>query len=230
MTALLRVLPLASFLFALPAHAQSAEEAPTSEAAPAPAAAEPAPAVAAQPAVPLAAPRPAPTPMPVSRAELPPDDNEGTSIHEHEEWYGWQTLTTDAASVTFLVGFGVASGRNNDSTAAVFATACAGAYFLGGPIVHAAHDNWGKAAGSLGLRVGAPFAGALLGLVLASAGDGGNDMAGAMSAVGAMLGIATAVTVDAAVLGYETVHDEPVVMPAAGTGKNGTWVGVSGRF
>ena len=221
MTAPLRVASLASLLFALPAHAQSAAEAPVSEPEPAPVAPVPAPPAAAQPAV-----NSAPTVNAPPRHAPTVDAPE-----EHEEWYGWQTLTTDAASVTFLVGFGVAAGRsNNDATETVFASACAGAYFLGGPIVHAAHGNWGRAAGSLGLRVGAPFVGSLLGLVIASSTDSSFDDSAGMGAVGALVGIGTAVVLDAAVLGYETVQDEPVVMPAMSTGKNGTWVGVTGRF
>src|SRR5215467_11328850 len=60
-------------------------------------------------------------------------------------WYGWQTLLVDGAAI----GLGVAT-RN----AGVFL----GAYALGAPIVHVAHERFGEAAGSLGLRVVMPLA------------------------------------------------------------------------
>ncbi len=105
-------------------------------------------------------------------------------------WYGWETLTVDAVSIAAmpLAGVGV------------------GGYLLGAPIVHAAHDRWGAAATSLGMRVALPIAGAYAGVALANCPKNTQDegMCGLGEAlVGLGLGMLTAIVIDAAVLGYE---------------------------
>lgn len=106
-------------------------------------------------------------------------------------------------------------------------------YVAGGPIVHAAHGNWVRALGSAGLRMGLPVVGVLLGAALEDCTSG--DFCGARGAtIGLSTGIGVAVAFDAAVLARETLRDEPVatpvVTPVVTTGKNGTWLGLSGRF
>jgi hypothetical protein len=44
------------------------------------------------------------------------------------------------------------------------------------------------------------------------------------------VGVGTAIILDSAVLAHETVHDDPPLMPVVATSKNGTWLGLSGRF
>lgn len=140
-------------------------------------------------------------------------------------WYGWQTLLTDGAALMFLLALG-ASDRGAEDT---FASASVGTYLLGGPVVHAAHGNWGRAAGSLGLRAGAPVVGVALGLELEDC--HGEDFCGFRGAlIGGSIGLAAAVAIDSAALARETVRETPPIVPAMGTGKNGTWFGVSGKF
>jgi hypothetical protein len=257
MASSLRVVLLAPILFALPAHAQSAAEFPVpASATPAPAPPAPAPAAAAngapnaEPAAPAAvngapsvdelsrrgsaaasqqplpqtsaAPLSQPLPPPVGQA---PSDNVG----EHSEWYGWQILTTDGVALTFLVLGAAASNSARGSSGELFALSSLGTYVAGGPIIHALHGNWGRSAASLGLRVGAPIVGGLVGATMEDC-SGGDFCGLAGGLVGATLGVTTAIVVDAAALAHETVSDEPAVVPVLRTGKNGTWLGVSGRF
>jgi hypothetical protein len=108
----------------------------------------------------------------------------------HEFWYGWQTLTIDAAAVGVLI-----LGATSDRTALPFAEAAAGAYAIGPPIVHFAHGNVGKGLGSLALRLLGP----LVGYELASWLSGPRDQVG----LGIVAGPATAVAADAGLLAWD---------------------------
>ena len=73
------------------------------------------------------------------------------------EWYGWQTLLTDASAVLLIVPV---------SKAPVLGYAGIGMYGLGAPIVHLAHGNPGRAAGSFALRTVLPVAGCAIGYAM----------------------------------------------------------------
>jgi hypothetical protein len=144
---------------------------------------------------------------------------------EVTNWYGWQTLTTDGAAFTLAVAV---AAVNEGGKPVVGVTALA-TYLAGGPIVHAAHGNWGRAFGSLGLRLGAPIAGAFLGAALEDC-RGGDFCGFSGAAVGLVVGMGTAIVLDAAVLAREKVIEEPTLQPVVTTGKNGTYLGLAGRF
>lgn len=118
-----------------------------------------------------------------------------------EKWYGYQVGAPD------VVGWGlVLAGAQSEAWGAA-ALGVAG-ILLGGPIVHAAHDHWGRAGTSLGLRVGAPLVGLSLGLGLGTANSGGGK--GALdalvyAAIGAGLGYIAAAAVDIVYLAREDV-------------------------
>lgn len=78
--------------------------------------------------------------------------------------------------------------------------------------------------------MGAPIVGAFLGAALEDC--SGGDFCGASgAAVGFVAGIGAAIAIDAAALAREPVREgELAVIPVVSTGKNGTWLGVSGRF
>lgn len=76
--------------------------------------------------------------------------DDGPPSRSARRWYGHQTLTADLIAFTAVVYGGVAQMRP-----VIYSGAAT--YALGGPAVHAWHGHWGKAAGSLGLRVGAPL-------------------------------------------------------------------------
>jgi hypothetical protein len=123
--------------------------------------------------------------------------------HAEEEWYGYQVAAPD------VVGWVVAyAGAQSDAwpvTALGF-----GGMLLGGPIVHAAHDNWGRAGISLGLRVGAPLAGVGLGLALGGGIRKGGLHAIAYAIVGASIGYIAAAMFD---VGYLARVDVPEAAP-----------------
>ena len=126
---------------------------------------------------------------------------------DHTEAYRAQTLGADAAAVglVLLAAATDGSGRHSNTTSVL--ELAAATYVIGGPLIHLLHDRPGRAAGSLALRVGAPFVLALLGGYLATAGQNcsGYDacdsdsanIAGAM--LGGLVGAITASVIDAAV-------------------------------
>ena len=71
-------------------------------------------------------------------------------------WYGWQLLVTDGASVAVFT-----AGASAGSTSPVMVRLAG--YLVGAPIVHLAHGRPGAAAGSLGLRALLPILGVYVG-------------------------------------------------------------------
>jgi hypothetical protein len=114
-------------------------------------------------------------------------------------WYGWQTLTTDGVSLAVALS---AIPAESDE----LALTALGGYLLGGPIAHAAHDNWGRAFGSLGIRTGLPVLMALIGVWVEDC-HGGDFCGIGGTFVGGTVGVVGAVALDAAVLAYD---DPPV--------------------
>lgn len=124
-------------------------------------------------------------------------------------WYGWQTLATDGAALGVLaLGLGAAAD-NQDVVRDVALVGWLGTYALGGPIVHAAHGRAGAALGSLGLRLAAPLTFAVISNSTADC-DGwddgrGHSCNGSELVPGLLIGMATAIVLDAAVLAHERV-------------------------
>jgi hypothetical protein len=120
-----------------------------------------------------------------------------------EKWYGLQVAAPDVVGWVLVV-----VGAQSDNMGAV--ALGVGGIVLGGPIVHTAHDNWGRAAASFGLRVGAPIVGASLGAAVGAASGGGGK--GALDAiafaiVGAGVGYVAAAAFDIAYLAREDVPE-----------------------
>ncbi|MDC3952700.1 hypothetical protein [Polyangium jinanense] len=115
-----------------------------------------------------------------------------------KRWYGWQTLIGVLVSDVVLI-----AGQGS----AVTYVGLAG-HVLTGPIVHWAHGHVGNGFASLGLNVGLPIGGGLIGL-MAGAGsyDGWDTLA--YTAIGAAVGYFAAPALDMAIFSTETV-DEPV--------------------
>src|SRR5688572_4665346 len=120
-------------------------------------------------------------------------------------WYGEQILAVDGIALGLLI---VGAGTHP----AVGVTGAA-MYGLGGPIVHLAHDQPYHAAGSLGLRIGAPLAGGALGLgaglLLSDGSYNSVFVVAGTTLLGFAAGYVAAVTVDAAALAREPVALEP---------------------
>lgn len=110
------------------------------------------------------------------------------------EWYGEQIMAADAAAITwvpFVLLLGNLSGDHIDDDYLV-PVALAG-YALGGPIIHAAHQQWWQASASFGMRVGLPFVGGYIATKL----SGTSDLSALGPAfVGGLSGVVTAMAVD----------------------------------
>jgi hypothetical protein len=132
-----------------------------------------------------------------ARAESTPP---ATSSH----WYGWQTLLVDAGSLALLVAGLEAQSSAVGDLAGV-------SYALGPPVVHVAHDRVGPAIGDLFLRLGAPVVFAVAGGLVAadtaspnrSSNDAGLPVWLGGAATGLVIGVVTAVAIDAAALAWE---------------------------
>ena len=108
---------------------------------------------------------------------------------------------------------------------------------LGGPVVHAAHEQWGNAGLSLGLRLGAPVVGALGGYLVGSAACPRDDSDVPCSVVGASLGLlggaATAIILDATLIAYEPEREaapSASVVPLVIAERDRWGVGLRGSF
>ena len=132
-------------------------------------------------------------------------------------WYGSQTLVADVIATTPLWLLAAMDG----SGAEVLLPLTLGMYALGGPIVHTTHKNWGRAFGSLSIRIGAPIICVLPLVAIPSE--------SAVTA-GIILGAGLAVTLDATVLARETVVKETAWQPIVRVGKDNVWVGITGRL
>jgi hypothetical protein len=152
-----------------------------------------------------------------------------------DTWYGWQTLIVDAASLGALFA---APAAGYPWTARLRPLG-AGAYLIGGPIVHVAHGRWGRALASLSLRTGLPIVAALGGAGLGRA-DRGDFLSKDGFFVGLGAGLVGAAALDALFFAspdgrptpWATGHGlRPVtIAPQAAITPRGTSFGVSGVF
>jgi hypothetical protein len=124
---------------------------------------------------------------------------EDASPREH--WYGTETLLTDAGALAlFLSGVAV----NDRGTSRSIVVGSGVAYLLGGPVVHLLHGRELTSLASLGLRVGLPATGGLVGRGLAGLGpydDGDEVVLGTV--FGALGGLLGAVILDPALLAWQ---------------------------
>jgi hypothetical protein len=101
-------------------------------------------------------------------------------------------------------------------------------------VTHFAHDNPGRGLGSLALRAGLPIAFGTIGYYGEDcSGGGGYDLCGIVGLLaGGVLGIATAVVVDAAVLSYEEVPIEATGVQSVGVSalRDGALIMAGGTF
>jgi hypothetical protein len=110
-----------------------------------------------------------------------------------------QIIITDAASDVMIASL-FSTGVTERLHAAPFYLGLAGA-FLGGPIVHAAHDDWDRAGISFGARIAMPMLGGFIGGELCSE-EERHEMLGCLGNVfvGAAVGMLGAQVLDATVI------------------------------
>ena len=127
-----------------------------------------------------------------------------------EKWYGYQVAAPDVVGWVLVL-----AGAQGDNVGAI-ALGVSGILF-GGPLVHAAHDNWGRAGVSFGLRVGAPLLGASLGAAIGSSGGGKGALdAITYAIVGGGLGYLAAAAVDIGYLAREEIETAPRMFTIGG--------------
>jgi|SRR6185369_81191 len=138
------------------------------------------------------------------------------SAQPERRWYGWQTLTSDAASVGFLIGgihaadgYGLYGGGHPGSD--VLLTAGLAGYVGGGPALHFIHKRPAAAAGSIGLRLILPVLGGLISSGLTTCPRPGQEYGncGTLELVmGVSAGAVAAVAIDAGLLSWSKVEAE----------------------
>lgn len=147
----------------------------------------------------VAAGAPAAVPSPALRATttvLPARIEPREPPLSRRTWYGWQSITADGLATAMIMG---GSG---------WTLAGIGTYVLGGPIIHLTHGHVLRSVGSLGLRIGAPLMGVVVGCSASARSESSCDI-GAL--VGSLVGLAAASAVDAS-FAYDAEPHRP--MPA----------------
>lgn len=131
-------------------------------------------------------------------------------------WYGWQTATSDAASIAVVF---VGSGTR----ASVVTALGVGGIFFGAPAVHFANGRGAIGAASLALRVALPLFGGFIGY--AAAGSCHEDSSSKSflgncflhgyneAAIGGLVGLGSAMVLDATALSFGTREIEPPPPP-----------------
>jgi hypothetical protein len=167
-------------------------------------------------------------------------------------WYGWQPLITDGVAVASFAGFLAVTfaessatyktiGTYNDASS-VFGGTAAAFFYLGAPVIHAAHDHWDRALGSLGLRIGIPILTTIAGVAIGSGSPNDCDCFGLSPGqsiglfVGFTLGALGAMAIDDFVLAYDdppkpsSSQSSFFIAPTVSPLRNGASLGVVGMF
>lgn len=144
-------------------------------------------------------------------------------------WYGWQTLAADGGAAVLVLS-AVSFDQRPGSPSTALAFGALGTYALGGPIIHLVHQNYGRSAASLGMRVGGPILLAVTGAVVACGDDHGEFCGLGAGLLGASLGVVTAITVDAAVFAYDDEPEPEAARPTLRLGFSARGVTAFGTF
>ncbi len=157
-----------------------------------------------------------------SRSSTTPSDESLAVPYEPTEttWYGWQTLTADALSM------GALFATKGDGATVGFV-----GYLAGAPIIHAAHGNVAKGAGSVGLRLALPVIGGGIGLAAANCNGPSGVCPFEAFGFGFLGGMGAAVVIDSAALAYERRPPRLAgVLPNVVVSHGGAVVTASGSF
>ncbi len=120
------------------------------------------------------------------------------------EWYGWQILIADGASIASGVGIAVASNGSGRGTGLGVGVAVTG-YVLAPALVHWANGQVGPGFGSMSLRVGAPVVLGAWGLMTGVIVSDDLDTQWILGGIGVAAGVIGAMVVDTAVLANRPV-------------------------
>jgi hypothetical protein len=137
---------------------------------------------------------PAPKPLPLTVVDKEKPETK-------TRWYGWQTLLLDVTSAGIGLGGGAAGSSALGAIGGV-------GYVFAPPILHAFHGRPWMTLLDLGMRLGLPIIGAVIGNATcgssSSSSDSGFGCVGPLVG-GFFVGIGVAVVLDAAALSWETV-------------------------
>ena len=137
---------------------------------------------------------------------LPPTAGAGES-------YSGDIVLADVAALGMVAGA---------SALPVLGAAAVASYLFTPAVIHLLHDNPGRAAGSLGLRLLLPVGGAFLGATLENCRGQGESLCGVMGLmVGGLTGIVAAAVIDAAALAGDRSGSAPGARPVAHAGGGG---------
>jgi hypothetical protein len=146
-----------------------------------------------------------------------------------DESYGASVFISDALAAGLLIG----GASESSSTVAGLGFLL---YALGGPVVHAANGEPGRAFASLGLRAGVPIAGAMLGYGLGRGTCNSSSScfgAAILGGLGLFGGAVAASVIDGAVLAKRQVTEEVQaarITPHVAIDSTGAQGGVAGTF
>ncbi len=162
--------------------------------------------------------------------EPTPAEDAGTKSY----WY--QTLGADGLAFAFTL-----AGARGNGDAGV--TLGLGTYLLGAPIIHVAHGRPGRAVGSVAMRIGLPFLGAMVGAALepkhncrpgVDSFECGDDEGPSGEVVlGLLLGVVGASLIDATVMAdgdAPAAKPQRTLAPTARASQHGIALGLSGTF
>jgi hypothetical protein len=163
-------------------------------------------------------------------------DEESDDVEVGEQsrprWYGWQTLIADGSSLAALLlsaPLDEADAGDAGGTLAAFGLL---GYELAPGILHFVHRNPGRGFASMGIRLGMPLAGAILGATLASNCNSNRCEEGG-AVLGILLGMGGAIAIDAAVFAYaDPKHPDRrfALRPMVSVTPRGGWVGLGGSL
>lgn len=198
--------------------------------------------------VPLPEPPPAPsaaeTPAPAKTRVISEQRQAGDARDDDDNepepkppsvWYGWQTLIADGASIGTLVV--AAAADDHSSSGDDLAGLALLGYVVAPGIIHFVHRNPGRGFASMGIRIGMPLAGGILGASIASGCDGFLCEADG-AAVGLLLGMGGAIAIDAAVFAYDdrkprsarSAKAGPSISPIVSVLPGRAFVGIAGEL
>lgn len=154
--------------------------------------------------------------------------------------YPWQIALTDAASIAVFAGSVALAAHDQrvSGIAAVGIGASALTYVLGGAVVHGLHGRDRRALASVGLRIGAPFVGALVGAWIGSSGGPSGAFHDELPdglfvgvLVGYGVGVVGAMIIDSAAIARDLpARDQPRWAPRVSLATDHVSLGVSARF
>jgi len=169
------------------------------------------------------------------------DETEDARLGSRRKWYGWQTLAADGTSLAALTIAVVLSNRAAGSSdqKGVSANATGLVWFgllgyeLGPGVIHFVHKNPGRGFASMGVRLGLPLAGAIVGAAAASSCTGFACEEGG-AGLGIVLGMAGAIALDAAVFAYEDPQKPNPrglgLLPLVSVTPRQAWLGFGGNL